>query len=90
MAANRHFAGSAVKLRRERSLVKRNSILHPVYSFTDIKSALEAVNRIRRWATGIMAPRHFAFSATVIETVAEVRFPFISGAAQRSDSAAPK
>jgi len=37
-----------------------------------------------------MAPRHFAFSATVAETAAEVRFPFISGAAQRGDSAAPK
>jgi len=37
-----------------------------------------------------MARRRFAFSATVVETAAEVRFPFISGTAQRGDSAAPK
>jgi len=48
---------------------------------------LEAVNGIR--AVGIMAPRHFAFPVTMVET-AEVRFPFISGAAQRGDSATPK
>jgi len=37
-----------------------------------------------------MAPRHFAFSATAVEMAADVRFPFISGVAQRGDSAAPK
>lgn len=67
--------------------MKRNSISYPVYSFTDVKSALEAVNGIR--AAGIMAPRHFVLFATAVKT-AEVRFPFISGVAQRGDSAAPK
>lgn len=50
-----------------RSLVKCNSILYSVYSFTGIiKSALEAASGIR--AAGIMAPRHFAFSVTMVET----------------------